>query len=49
MRCAVFTATPRGTKTALRVRASLDASVDIFVKAGQEMPAEARVCGRIAR
>lgn len=43
MRCAVFTATPRGTKTALRVRASLDASVDIFVKAGQEMPAEVRV------
>ena len=48
MRCAVFTATPRGTKTALRVRASLDASVDIFVKAGQEMPAEVRVYKRLA-
>ena len=48
MRCAVFTATPRGTKTALRVRASLDASVDIFVKAGQEMPAEVRVYERLA-
>ena len=48
MRCAVFTATPRGTKTALRVRASLDASVDIFGKAGQEMPAEVRVYERLA-
>lgn len=48
MRCAVFTATPRGTKTALRVRASLDASVDIFIKAGQEMPAEVRVYERLA-
>ena len=48
MRCAVFTATPRGTKTALRVRASLDASVDIFIKAGQEMPAEVRVYKRLA-
>ena len=48
MRCAVFTATPRGTKTALRVRASLDASVDIFVKAGQEMPAGVRVYERLA-
>ena len=48
MRCAVFTATPRGTKTALRVRTSLDASVDIFVKAGQEMPAEVRVYKRLA-
>ncbi|WP_294175381.1 cobalt-precorrin 5A hydrolase [uncultured Selenomonas sp.] len=48
MRCAVFTATPRGTKTALRVRASLDVSVDIFVKAGQEMPAEVRVYKRLA-
>ena len=48
MRCAVFTATPRGTKTALRVRASLDASVDIFVKAGQEMPAEVRAYERLA-
>ena len=48
MRCAVFTATPRGTKTALRVRASLDASVDIFVKAGQEMSAKVRVYERLA-
>ncbi|AEB99886.1 cobalt-precorrin 5A hydrolase [Selenomonas sputigena] len=48
MRCAVFTATPRGTKTALRVRASLDASVDIFGKAGQEMPAGVRVYERLA-
>ena len=48
MRCAVFTATPRGTKTALRVRVSLDASVDIFVKAGQEMSAEVRVYERLA-
>ena len=48
MRCAVFTATPRGTKTALRVRASLDASVDIFVKAGQDTPVDARVYERLA-
>ena len=48
MRCAVFTATPRGTKTALRVRASLDASVDIFGKAGQEMSAGVRVYERLA-
>ena len=48
MRCAVFTATPRGTKTALRVRASLDASADIFGKAGQEMPAGVRVYERLA-
>ena len=48
MRCAVFTATPRGMKTALRVRASLDASVDIFGKAGQEMPAGVRVYERLA-
>ena len=48
MRCAVFTATPRGTKTALRVRASLDASADIFGKAGQEMPAEVRVYEHLA-
>ncbi len=48
MRCAVFTATPRGTRTARHIRASLDASVDIFVKAGQEKPAEAHAYERLA-
>lgn len=48
MRCAVFTATPRGTKTALRIRAALDASVEIFVKAGQEKPADAHAYERLA-
>lgn len=47
MRCAVFTATPRGTRTALRVRAALDACVDIFVKAGQEKTADVRVYDRL--
>ena len=48
MRCAVFTATPRGTRTALRVRAALDMSVDIFVKEGQERLEDTRVYERLA-
>ena len=48
MRCAVFTATPRGTRTALRVRTALDASVDIFAKAGQGTFEDVHVYERLA-
>ncbi len=48
MRCVVFTATPRGTKTALRIRASLEASVEIFAKAGQERAYDVRTYERLA-